>query len=89
MEIRISTSGIQNAEEETGAKLMERFIDEETKTIWYYSESGFPTYMAISNYREQNPSYEHCIASKKTWEELTKNQKKYGLGNPKNNLGKK
>ena len=68
---------------------MERFIDEETKTIWYYSESGFPTYMAISNYREQNPSYEHCIASKKTWEELTKNKKKYGLGNPKNNLGKR
>jgi hypothetical protein len=44
--------------------------------------------MAISNYRKQNPSYEHSIASKETWEELTKNQKKYGLGNPKNNVGK-
>ena len=68
---------------------MKRFIDEEKKTIWYYSESGFPTYMAISSYRESNPSYEHCIASKETWEELTKNQKKYGLGNPKNQVGKK
>jgi len=67
---------------------MKRFIDDEKKTIWYYSESGFPTYMAISNYRKQNPSYEHSIASKETWEELTKNQKKYGLGNPKNNIGK-
>ena len=68
---------------------MERFIDEEAKTIWYYSESGFPTYMAISSYREQSPSYEHFIASKKTWENLTKNQKKkYGLGNPKNHIWK-
>ena len=53
-----------------------------------FSESGFPTYMSISSYRKQSPSYEHCIASEKTWEKLTKNQKKYGLGNPKNNLGK-
>ena len=67
---------------------MERFIDEETKTIRYFSQSGFPTYMAISSYRKENPSYEHCIASEKTWEKLTKNQKKYGLGNPKNNIGK-
>ena len=59
---------------------MKRFIDDEKKTIWYYSESGFPTYMAISNYRKQNPSYEHSIASKETWEELTKNQKKYDEG---------
>ena len=88
MEIRIIASGIQNAKEKTGAKLMERFIDEETKTIYYYSESGFPTYMAIGNYRKQSPSYEHCIASKETWEELTKNQKKYGLGNPKNHIWK-
>ena len=88
MEIRITASGIQNAKEKTGAKLMERFIDEETKTIYYYSESGFPTYMAIGNYRKQSPSYEHCIASKETWEELTKNQKKYGLGNPKNHIWK-
>ena len=51
---------------------MERFIDEESKTIWYYSESGFPTYMAISNFRKQNPSYEHFIASKETWQKLTK-----------------
>ena len=68
---------------------MERFIDEETKTIYYYSESGFPTYMAIGNYRKQSPSYEHCIASKETWENLTKNRKKYGLGNPKNQVSKK
>ena len=88
MEIRFIASGIQNAKEKTGAKLMERFIDEETKTIFYYSESGFPTYMAIGNYRKQSPSYEHCIASKETWEELTKNQKKYGLGNPKNHIWK-
>ena len=69
---------------------MERFIDEETKTIWYYTENGgFPSYMAISSYRESNPSYTHSIASKKTWEELTKNQKKkYGLGNPKNRVHK-
>ena len=44
--------------------------------------------MAINNYRKQNPSYEPCIASEKTWEKLTKNQTKYGLGNPKNNIGK-
>ena len=68
---------------------MKSFTDEEKKIIWYYSESGFPTYMAISNYRKQYPSYEHCIANKKTWEELTKNQKKYGLGNPKNQVSKK
>ena len=68
---------------------MERFIDEEAKTIQYYSESGFPTYMAIGNYRKQSPSYEHSIASKETWEKLTKNQKKFGLGNPKNQISKK
>ena len=68
---------------------MKSFTDEETKTIWYFTEgNGFPTYMAISTYRKQNPNYEHCIASKKTWEKLTKNQNKYGLGNPKNNIWK-
>ena len=67
---------------------MKRIIDDETKTIWYYSESGHPTYMAVSSYRKSNPSYEHCIANKKTWEELSKKQKKYGLGNPKNNIHK-
>ena len=46
------------------------------KTIWYYSESGYPTYMAISVYRRENPSYTHSIASKETWERLTNNQKK-------------
>ena len=51
---------------------MKKFIDEETKTNWYYSESGFPTYNAIGNYRKQNPSYKHSIASKETWEKLTK-----------------
>ena len=63
---------------------MKKFTDEETKTIWYYSESGYPTYMAIDVYRRENPSYTHSIASKETWERLTKNQKKFGLGNPKN-----
>ena len=67
---------------------MKRIFDEETKTVWYYSESGFPTYLAIGNYRKANPSYTHSIASKKTWERLTKNQKKFGLGNPKNNVEK-
>ena len=66
---------------------MKKFIDHKTKTIWYYSESGFPTYMAINSYRKRKPSYEHFIASKETWEELTKN-KKYGLGNPKNHIEK-
>ena len=67
---------------------MKTFTDEETKTIWYYSNSGFPTYLAIGNYRKANPSYTHSIASKETWERLTKNQKKFGLGNPKNNVEK-
>ena len=26
---------------------MRSITDEKTKTIWYYSESGYPTYMAI------------------------------------------
>ena len=47
-----------------------KIIDDKTKTIWYYSESGFPTYMAISIYRKRNPSYEHCIASKECWKRL-------------------
>ena len=67
---------------------MKTFTDEETNTVWYYSESGFPTYLAIGNYRKANPSYTHSIASKETWERLTKNQKKFGLGNPKNNVEK-
>ena len=54
---------------------MKRIIDEETKTIWYYSESGFPTYMAISVYRERSPSYEHSIASKETWQRLCETNK--------------
>ena len=67
---------------------MKRIIDDKAKTIYYFSESGFPTYMAISEYRRQNPSYTHSIASKETWVRLTKNQKKFGLGNPKNNVEK-
>ena len=51
---------------------MKRIIDTEKNTIWYYSESGFPTYLAIGNYRKANPSYTHSIASKETWERLTK-----------------
>ena len=53
---------------------MKSFTDEETKTIWYYSVSGFPTYLAIDEFRKQKPSYKHFIASKETWEQLTKNQ---------------
>ena len=49
---------------------MKRIIDEEKKIIWYYSQSGFPTYMAISSYRRRSPSYEHYIASKETWKKL-------------------
>ena len=51
---------------------MKRIIDEEKNTIWYYSESGFPTYMAISSYRRKLPSYEHCIASRETWQRYVK-----------------
>ena len=54
---------------------MKRIIDDQAKTIWYYSESGFPTYMAISVYRERSPSYEHCIASKETWQRLCETNK--------------
>ena len=54
---------------------MKRIIDTEKNTIWYYSESGFPTYMAISHYRKRSPSYEHCIASKKTWQTLCETNK--------------
>ena len=51
---------------------MKRIVDEETKTIWYYSESGFPTYLAIDVFKNRNPSYNHSIASKKCWERLCK-----------------
>ena len=60
---------------------MKTFTDEEAKTIWYYSESGFPTYMAISEYRKQSPNYSHSIASKETGERLTKNLKQIFGGN--------
>ena len=55
---------------------MKRILDQETKTFWYYSESGFPTYLAIESYRKQSPSYTHSKANKNTWEELTKKIKK-------------
>jgi hypothetical protein len=56
---------------------MKTILEQEIKTFWYYSESGFPTYLAIESYRKQSPSYTHSIENKKTWEELTKkNQKK-------------
>ena len=54
---------------------MKQITVEETKTIWYFSESGFPTYMAISSYRRRLPSYEHCIASKETWKRLCETNK--------------
>ncbi len=54
---------------------MKRFRDNETKTIWYYSESGSPTYHAIESFRKKNPSYTHSIASKETWERLNKGRK--------------
>ena len=54
---------------------MKRIIEEETKTIWYHSESGFPTYMSISLYRKMNPSYTHSIASKECWEKLCETNK--------------
>jgi len=54
---------------------MKRIIDEESKTIWYYSESGFPTYLAIGYYRQKNPSYTHSIASKECWKRLCETNK--------------
>ena len=52
---------------------MKRFIDNETKTIWYYLESDYPTYQAITSFRKRNPSSTHSIASKETWR-LKKNE---------------
>ena len=52
---------------------MKRFIDDETKTIWYYSESGFLAYFAIASLRKKNLSDKHSIASKEFWERLNKN----------------
>ena len=54
---------------------MKRIIDEETKTIWYFSESGFPTYLAIDVFRQRNPSYKHSIASKECWKRLCETNK--------------
>tara|TARA_Y100000589_G_C26706299_1_gene447823 strand:+ start:303 stop:479 length:177 start_codon:yes stop_codon:yes gene_type:complete len=54
---------------------MKRIIDEGTKTIWYYSESGYPTYIAINNFKKNSPSYEHCIAGKETWKRLCETNK--------------
>ena len=51
---------------------MKKIVDEETKTIWYYSDSGFPTYMAIDVFRLRNSSYTHSIASKEYFEKLCK-----------------
>jgi hypothetical protein len=31
--------------------------------------------MAINSYRKRKPSYEHFIANKETWEELTKKER--------------
>tara|TARA_B100001287_G_C22445857_1_gene418142 strand:+ start:373 stop:558 length:186 start_codon:yes stop_codon:yes gene_type:complete len=54
---------------------MKKIVDEKTKTIWYYSESGFPFYMAIDFFRRRNPSFSLSIASKECWEKLCKNNK--------------
>tara|TARA_B100000242_G_C42849968_1_gene394668 strand:+ start:450 stop:635 length:186 start_codon:yes stop_codon:yes gene_type:complete len=51
---------------------MKRIVDDEAKTIWYHSESGYPTYMAIDVFRQRMPSYSHSIASKECWERLCK-----------------
>ena len=58
---------------------MKRIIDEESKTIWYFCDSGFPTYMAISEYKRKSPSYSHSIANKETWEKLCETNKPIGL----------
>ena len=58
---------------------MKRILDEKTKTIYYYSESGFPTYLAIAEYRKKNPSFTHSIASKETWQRLCKTNKPTSL----------
>ena len=36
---------------------MKSITDEKTKTIWYYSESGYPTYMAIDVIEEKSILY--------------------------------
>ena len=54
---------------------MKKIVDDESKTIWYYSASGFPTYLAIDVFRQRNPSYKHFIASKECWERLCKIKK--------------
>ena len=54
---------------------MKRIIDEKSKTSWYFSESGFPTYLAITSIRKKDPSYKHCIASKECWERLCETNK--------------
>ena len=55
--------------------IMKKIVDDETKTIWYHSESGYPTYMAIDVFRKRIPSYSHSIASKECWERLCKSYK--------------
>ena len=54
---------------------MKKIVDEETKNVWYYSESGFPTYMAIDVFRRRNPSYTPSIASKECWKRLCETNK--------------
>ena len=54
---------------------MKRILEEETKTICYHSESGFPTYMSINLYIKKIPSYTHSIASKECWERLCETNK--------------
>ena len=58
---------------------MKRIIDEKSETIWYFSESGFPTYLAITSIRKKDPSYKHCIASKECWERLCETNKPINL----------
>ena len=65
---------------------MKKIVDDETKTIWYFSESGFPTYLAISVYRKSNPSYTHSIASKEYWERLCETNKPSKLWVIRNNF---
>ena len=49
---RCSARGIRKTEEKNrgGEAAMKRILtDDAKKIIWYYSESGFPTHMAISH----------------------------------------
>ena len=89
MAFGISSSGIQNPEEKTGVKKWKDLLTKRKRLFGITLKVDFQLiWQSVLIGKVSNPSYEHCIASKETWQELTKNQKKYGLGNPKNHIEK-